>query len=235
MGVSAGLVVGIIVLTPLGTVYEASAVDADSLVPPRLEERIVDEIADLWSRQPTHLVVEWGTLPEVLALTDNTPFTLRNGGNNGWFVAMFHVPGQSPVSVRFRVGTVIAAPVAARPLPRGHVLAPGDIAFTVETRWGPPLDDEMHTPVPGWTTTRNLERGRALRPPSTRPPSVIRAGEVVELRWRRQGMMIAIEGVALNTASRRDLVRIRLANGRGSVRGVATGLGTAEFESRGRR
>ncbi len=235
MGMREGFAIAVVLTTPLGAANGSTPVAADTVVPAGLEARILHEVAERWSRPSADIVIEWGALPDRLGLTDTTSFALRGGADNGWFVVVFPTTGRSAASVRLRAGTVAPSPVAARPLPRGHVLLPEDIAFDAETLWGPPFDNRTIWPEAGWTTTHALERGRSLRPPATRPPAVIAVGDVVELRWRHREMVIAVQGIALNTASIGDLVRVRLNNGRGSVRGVAAGFGIAEFESRGRR
>jgi flagella basal body P-ring formation protein FlgA len=76
--------------------------------------------------------------------------------------------------------------------------------------------------------------GAPLIPPVVMPPPLIELGDRVEVIWQRGPVAISIEGTATHSAKLGDQVRIRLIDGRGTVRGVAVAPGRAEMETRKR-
>jgi flagella basal body P-ring formation protein FlgA len=92
------------------------------------------------------------------------------------------------------------APVAARDLPRGHVLAADDISPATPS-------------LVGWTTRRVITAGQALREPAVARPlaaSAITAGQQVAVVWRDQGIQLRMSGVAASAAPIGARVKVRL-------------------------
>ncbi|MDF1506065.1 flagellar basal body P-ring formation chaperone FlgA [Roseisolibacter sp. H3M3-2] len=91
---------------------------------------------------------------------------------------------------------VRAQTVAARDLPRGHVLASEDIRdggarSTLAAR---------RSPLVGWTTRRVIAAGEVLRTPAIAPPAAVRAGEKVAVVWRDAGIELRMAGTATQDA-----------------------------------
>jgi flagella basal body P-ring formation protein FlgA len=136
--------------------------------------------------------------------------------------------------MRVRAGRVTTLPVAGRHLRRDDVLEPEDIAYVTDTVWGPPPVEGELIAEPGWRVRRNVRMGAPLIPPVVMPPPLIELGDRVEVIWQRGPVAISIEGTATHSAKLGDQVRIRLIDGRGTVRGVAVAPGRAEMETRKR-
>lgn len=92
------------------------------------------------------------------------------------------------------------APIATRDLPRGHVLAAGDMSPAMPS-------------LVGWTTRRVITAGQALREPAVARPlaaSAVTAGQQVAVIWREQGVALRMNGVATNAAPIGARVKVRL-------------------------
>lgn len=111
-------------------------------------------------------------------------------------------------------------PVAARDLPRGHVLVQGDIAPA-----GSPDSAAAALVQPGWVTRRVVREGEPLRPPAVVPPPLVTRGDTVTVHWRIGAVQVARAGVALGDAMRGDTLLVRVGSLH-RVRAVATGPST---------
>lgn len=94
----------------------------------------------------------------------------------------------------------VATPTAARDLPRGHVLAAGDMS---------PATPAMV----GWTTRRLITAGEPLREPAVVPPGAIAAvspGQRVAIVWRDAQVEVRLAGIAAGAASVGSTVGVRV-------------------------
>lgn len=121
--------------------------------------------------------------------------------------------------------------VAARDLPRGHVLVAADITVPVEAPGAPeqphalPQPQRHALPQPGWITRRTIQEGEVLRAPAVVPPSVIARGDTVRVHWRTAGLEISRTGISMGEASLGDLIQVRV-GALHRVSAVATGPST---------
>jgi flagellar basal body P-ring formation protein FlgA len=100
----------------------------------------------------------------------------------------------------------MAAPTAARDLPRGHVLAAADLVWPAGD--APAADGTAAGP--GWIARRAVRQGEPLRTPAVAPPPLVRAGDAVEVVWRQGGMELRVRGVALGNAGAGQRVAVRV-------------------------
>ena len=98
-------------------------------------------------------------------------------------------PGEAPVAL------------AARDLPRGIVLEPGDFVFEAEGGTGGPI---------GWMTRRVVTEGEPLRPPTIAPVDVVRSGDTVQLVWKSGNLALRLSGRAMGSAAIGETVRVRV-------------------------
>jgi flagella basal body P-ring formation protein FlgA len=89
-------------------------------------------------------------------------------------------------------------PVAARDLPRGHVLAAGDVRAP------------RGASVVGWTTRRVIAAGEPLRAPAVAAPAAVRAGDRVAVVWRDAGIELRLAGTATHDAPVGGRVAVRV-------------------------
>ncbi len=105
-----------------------------------------------------------------------------------------------------------AVPVAARALPRGHVLAAEDIAPAPQS----PPGSGSRSPVRGlvgWTTRRMVAAGEPLRAPAVAPPDAVRAGQPVAVVYRDAGLELRLAGTAAASAPVGQRVAVRVEHG----------------------
>lgn len=111
-----------------------------------------------------------------------------------------------------RAGVELRVPVAARDLPRGHVLDSTDVGMATQVAWGdarPPRTSPL-----GLVTRRALRAGDALLPPAVAVPLAVRAGEDVRAYWTRGDIRIEVSARAAGTGAVGDTVAVRTAGGR---------------------
>ncbi|MDA8092394.1 MAG: flagellar basal body P-ring formation chaperone FlgA [Betaproteobacteria bacterium] len=116
--------------------------------------------------------------------------------------------------------------VAARPLPQGQVISPGDVTLRKEDLSQLPngvLSDPAQ-PV-GRILTYGVPAGYALRLDILRAPLVIHLGQNVTLAATGQGFTVTSQGRALANAAVGQPVPVRVPSG-SIITGIATGQGT---------
>jgi flagella basal body P-ring formation protein FlgA len=104
-------------------------------------------------------------------------------------------------------GSPLAAQdLAARELPRGHVLTADDIR-SGGARSTPAA---RRSTLVGWTTRRAIAAGEPLRAPAVAPPAAVRAGEKVAVVWRDAGIELRLAGTAAQDAPVGARVAVRV-------------------------
>jgi flagellar basal body P-ring formation protein FlgA len=116
--------------------------------------------------------------------------------------------------VGVRVSARVRAAVAARPLPRGHVITEADLLVTdtLLAGDGQPLTDDPAALI-GRELLRPMAAGAAIALNAARDPSVIRKGQRVTVVLVDSGFEIRSEGVALQDGALGEPVPIRLRDG----------------------
>jgi flagellar basal body P-ring formation protein FlgA len=115
------------------------------------------------------------------------------------------------------------APVAARDLPRGAVLADSDLEYAAGSA------ADLAPPI-GWVTRRVVAKGEPLKPPTIARPEVIRSGDAVQVVWSGEGMEIRLNGRAMNSAQAGERVTVRV-DTRRRFEGVALESGVVRLET----
>ncbi len=148
--------------------------------------------------------------------------------------------GRSNVGVRCQVegGWSIFVPVqvqvvgdyfvAARPLARGQVVAPGDLARRsgdlAELPAGIVTEEAQAV---GKTANVGLQAGQALRSDLLREPAAVLQGQGVKVVSKGRGFQVATEGKALSNAAAGQVVQVRTASGQ-VLSGIARPGGVVE-------
>lgn len=200
-------------------------------VPPRLENRVLVRVAEVWGVAQETLHLQWGRLTLEHPLEESVSVRLIGNGSDGWFAVSFLREDGSSVATRVRVGVEDTILVAARPLDSGSELTLGDIQREVRMSWRRPRATRNAEPDVGWIVRRPIATGQVLSSPAVSQPKVITAGESVQFTWSRGAVRISMTGVALNAARLGERVRARI-SGRSTthVDGIATGPGTAKLK-----
>lgn len=112
------------------------------------------------------------------------------------------------------------APVAARPIPRGQVLAADDVRHDrVELTLYPAGALSGGEAIEGRIATRTIAAGEPLRRDLLRAPTVVRPGDAVRVVADGSGFAVATDGKALTTGTDGQSVQVVVAGGR-----VVTGI-----------
>lgn len=80
--------------------------------------------------------------------------------------------------------------------------------------------------VTGMEAKRNLYAGRPIRPGDFGPPALVERNQIVTLKFRHGGLMIATEGRALARGGVGDALRVLNLSSRNTVTGRVTESGT---------
>lgn len=118
--------------------------------------------------------------------------------------------------------------VAARDLPRNHVLVAADLLPAPDAL--PRARDRQAAAEPeaGWITRRMVRAGEPLRAPAVVPPPAITAGDTVTIVWMLpDGIRVTRAGVALGSAGTGEPVLVRIGALR-RLRTFAVGPSTVE-------
>ncbi len=150
-------------------------------------------------------------------------------------------PGTGAVTLKFDGGgsvTYLAvrlswsqpALVAARPLERGTVLAPGDMSLqTVRVLRSQALASSPEEAL-GRELQKSLSAGEPIPLNILAVPPILKRGDPVLIVFRRKGFLIEVRGEALDGGAAGDLVRVRNLQSRTVLRGVVTGPGRVEVQ-----
>ncbi|MEQ1856945.1 MAG: flagellar basal body P-ring formation chaperone FlgA [Longimicrobiales bacterium] len=125
-----------------------------------------------------------------------------------------------------RVGVERDVPVAARALPRDHVIAPEDVRVEPRVLWGVGALSvaEVLDPIDR-VTSRMLEEGAVLEAPAVQLPLLVHGGDEVEAVLEQPGVVMRIRAEALGSARRGESVYVRLTSGkRMAARAVDRGV-----------
>jgi flagella basal body P-ring formation protein FlgA len=203
----------------------AASLAGPALAAPDVAEPVRVRVAAHWGVDLAQVVVELGDAPTARFLASWSDVALVGTGAGGHWVAR-PADGQGP-GIRIRAGVRTEVGVAARPLPRGHDVAPADVRQEMVVRWGPPPAAQPPAGRVGWRTLRMVAEGEALDPPAVQPPVAVEPGQVVELLWRRGGVAVRMEGTAAGRAAVGSEVVVRAGGGR-RLRGVAVAPGVVD-------
>ncbi len=203
-------------------------------VPDTVAARVAAAIADAWKAPAAVVRLDWPHVPFV-QLAGDPPLHLLGTGANGWFAVRFDSTATGTLVLRVRAGVSDSVSVAVRPLAVGVPLQPGDLATERRFHYGPPRPANAERPGPGWELRRAVAAGDVVDEPTATAPTVIRAGEPVQVVWDRGDVHVTVQGTALQSARRGGPVRVRMPGARASITAVATGPGLAAVDEGGTR
>jgi flagella basal body P-ring formation protein FlgA len=203
-----------------------AAAAADEGTASGLTGDVAERIAETWGVPASSVALQWGHVPDGLPVTDEVPFRLVGRGKGGWFAVVLEPPREDPVALRVRAGVRDTVWVATRPMSVGSRLQPSDLRADVRLTWGPPRGP-AEPPAAGWEVRRPLAKGDEVSWPSVVPPSVVAAGEEIQLEWSRGDVRVIVTGVALNSATQGGVVRVRVPGRSQPLRGVVVAPGSA--------
>jgi flagella basal body P-ring formation protein FlgA len=224
--------------TGTGTVAGDQTRDASRDLPGDVQATVRARIAEIWGTTGDRIVMVCGEPSSEIPRDTALDIRLIGKGSDGFFSAILQPAGRPTVrlvSLRVRAGINDTVAVATRPLRSGETLADGDVAGESRVVWGPPAGTEHERPGGGWEVRRAVAVGEVLAWPVAQPPQAIEAGESVRLFWRRGGVRIEVEGVALNSARIGETVRARVVGRRDRLTGTVTAPGSAVLFAGGDR
>ena len=127
------------------------------------------------------------------------------------------------------LGVIDDVVVAARPLPRGHLIEPGDLETTSRDVSG--LVGGYHSTARellGQRLTRNVARGVVLSPTLVKDRTLVSRGQRVTLSVIGESIDIRMAGVAVSDGSKDQLIRVKNSGSGKIVEGRVRSPGTVE-------
>ncbi|MDB5967599.1 MAG: flgA [Hydrocarboniphaga sp.] len=163
-----------------------------------------------------------------------SPLTAASGAGGGgqrWTVAVNCAGPQAwTVYVPVKVASVADVVVAARNLPAGSQIAPGDVRVekrdTSVLAQGYLADAALAV---GQMLSRPLAAGAVLTPPGLARPSVVRRGDLVTLVSRSGGFEVRTQGKALANGALGERLAVENSSSRRVVQGQVAADGTVEI------
>jgi flagella basal body P-ring formation protein FlgA len=123
--------------------------------------------------------------------------------------------------------------VAARVLPRGAVIGPGDVRLERPNAEDRPVDGfGSIEKVVGHQTTRGIAAGKPLSATSVRPPILVRRGEVVTVYVRSPGIRVRSVARARDDGSLGDLIALESFEDRKTLLARVSGMQEVEIYGR---
>ncbi len=143
--------------------------------------------------------------------SDVEPYIQNPGRNVGRMVVGVRCNGEKPWNVYLPVKVALMENVlvAARPLQRGHVLAPGDVVVDqrdVSEVFGGFLSD-VDAAV-GQRLKRSVGSGVVLTPSQVQPRILVEKGQTVTLTVESSSLNISMQGKALMDGSANQRIRV---------------------------
>ena len=218
-------------LIPGTVLAQGNKEETQSLLQPKLEQRISEAVADLWGLRAEQIRLKWGNIKDPSGLSDQTAFRLVGRGLDGWFAVVFDRGELPDIAARLRAGYVDSVMVAKAPLRAGARIRRADVVTEERIVWSSPLTASKVRPVVGWLVKRPIAVGEIIAPPGVTAPPLVTVGEKVKLTWKRGLITVTVEGTALGEAAMGEYVRVKLDGGRGHAKAIVTGRRSAALES----
>jgi|GEM_PF-1463487 len=199
----------VVAICPTGAVVPAPGLGT--------EAALTTHVADLWGLSERAVFFEWGPGEGDLPVEATCLRLLGSGSGGHWVVEI--TDGEGSIRRRARFGHMDRRWVAARDLPRHHILGPDDMLMEQEPRWGAPRPQDE--PEPGWTTRRMIRAGQLLSVPGVAPALLVESGSAVDVELRRGAVVLRVTGESRTAGSLGDDVQVRLPTGKlvwGTVR-----------------
>jgi flagella basal body P-ring formation protein FlgA len=122
--------------------------------------------------------------------------------------------------------------VFLRDVPRGHVLASGDIGWEEAASARPVRNGADIDVAVGKEMKRAQKAGQPVLAPDLKPASVIRKGEHVKIVYVATGVRLTVDGVAQNEAATGEPVRVLNTFSKRTIDAIATASGEASVTNR---
>jgi flagella basal body P-ring formation protein FlgA len=221
-----GCVLGV---APISAASPAAPAPASNAPDSTWVTHVTAAVAQRWGIPAESVRLEWGRTPVQGRPPDTSAFQLA-GGANGWFVASFVAPQGWAMAARVRAGSDATVLVATRDLARGTRLEAGDLRAEQRIHWGDPeRRREGPSPAAGWELRRAVRAGTVVDRPSASPPALVRAGEHIDLWWRRGDVAMRLSGVALHGARLGEPVKVRVDGRPRPLTGIVDAPGSARI------
>lgn len=151
------------------------------------------------------------------------------------FSALISAPEGDPRAQRIRVTgslqQVREIPVAAHPIGRGQVIKKADLRFirvrTSQLRQDTVLDADA---LIGMSPKRGLRPGFSIRNADVQRPLLVKKGSRVTVSLKYGGMRLSIQGKALDSGAKGEVINIQNLKSRKVVEATVTGTGTVRVD-----
>jgi flagellar basal body P-ring formation protein FlgA len=155
--------------------------------------------------------------------------TLSYNGASGRFEATFVVTGSralevTPARVVGNVSDIVRAPVLARPVMKGEIVAAADV--TLERRRRSDLGPDILTDAArliGNAAKRPLGRGSLVREADVQRPEAVERNAVIVMTFEQPGMQLSMRGRALAAGAVGDTIQVQNITSKKTVEAVITG------------
>jgi flagella basal body P-ring formation protein FlgA len=147
------------------------------------------------------------------------------------FEIVLSIPGsailrRTPLRLSGRVIETAETAVLIRPVNRGEVIRPGDVAIERRPRIEIGKDDVGHPKqAVGLAVRRSLRAGHALRHADLMKPELVQRNETVTLVYEVPGILLTIRGKATESGAEGDLISVLNLQSKRTVQGTVVGLG----------
>ncbi len=147
-------------------------------------------------------------------------------------------PAANPARPANAAAQVGAAPqtvqllVLLRDVPRGHVLASGDLGWEEAPAARPVRNAADMDMAVGKEIKRALKAGQPVLTGDLKAPAVIRKGEQVKIVYVATGVRLTVDGVAQNEAAAGEAVRVLNTFSKRTIEATATANGEASVTNR---
>ncbi len=121
--------------------------------------------------------------------------------------------------------------VFVRDVPRGHVLASGDVSWEAASPTRP-IRNGADAQAVGMEVKRAIKAGQPVLAQDLKQPALIRKGEPVKLVYVTAGVRLSVDGVAQNEAAKGEPVRVLNSYSKRTVEAVAVASGEARVNGR---
>jgi flagella basal body P-ring formation protein FlgA len=133
-----------------------------------------------------------------------------------------------PVSAQQTASGEVSLPVLARPMQVGQTIAPEDLDMARFPRALARDAIDQHDDLIGKELRRNIQKGRPITPRDVGEVSLVRRNQQVVMTYRSGTMLMTAQGLAMETGTQGEFIRVVNTKSRRTLRARVTGAGEVE-------